>query len=800
MHSPHVSKSTSTANATATSISTTTTVTVSAVSQPESAARQRPQGYFMGLSTTAHRQAELPQTSSIYYQQDELRILSDTRLLPDINASQTDPFDTLTTYKTATSDGDHQRQSTSSLSPSNEPSQSQKSSQPVDDVVPIVIEEHSPDSTDKWIIMSGSKKRQFQCGYEGCSKKYSKKEHLLTHFVTHTGDSQLRCYSGNCAGKAIYRDVRELTRHTHAHHTFERPFRCELCDRRFRRAAHLRYHKKNVHFFKAKKKSPKPQSVSKSSCATTTTHTASTNTDTARVSQPELAAGQRQQSSFVGLSTTVRTPEPTLIPATYVSVSRTDPFDTLAKYITAIFDDHHQGRSASSLSLSNEPSRSQRSSQPVNDVVPIVKEEQSPDPTDKWIIMSGDDQRPFKCGHIGCSRKYSKRESLLVHFVTHTGDSKLRCYHRDCAGTVIYPNTRALTRHICAKHTLEKLFECEICHKRFKRKDSWKYHMKNIMHSSQKEKKSPKPQSVSKSSSAATTTITASISTMTSSFSQPESAAGQPQQGSFADLSKTVHTPEPTHIPTSYPHDEPRFLSDDDLRFLSDLSDIDISKISTPHIDPFEILATHQTVTFEDQLQEQQQTDAFLLPFDELLQPGYDFDPMASGDPDDVNLSILPNNNDHSRQASTGIVPKAVLVGSTGGPKPPSKRHKAYKRTDPNPTDKWIMMSGDDKKPFKCGHKGCGKKYTRKYDLRSHFVKHTGDSPYKCYLGECDGRIAFSRKRYLTSHIRSKHTFERPYQCEVCSQRFMCSDYLRVHRRKVHSIENEEKSPKRKKK
>ena len=1048
MHSPHVSKSTSTANATATSISTTKTVTVSGVSQPESAAGQRPQGYFMGLSTTAHRPAELTQTSSIYYQQDELRILSDTRLLPDINASQTDPFDTLATYITATPDddhqgrstsslslssepsgpqrssqpvgdvapivieepspnlidkwilnsgdktrpfqcghegcgrkysrkeylqthfvthtgdsklrchrgdctgkivyrdvraltqhtqshhtferpfgcelcdrrfrraahlryhrehvhfikskkkspkpksvsksssatttthtaststnifrfsepelaaeqrqqgsfvglsttvhtpeptpipatyyqqnelrplsdissaqansfeaiatyttatsgGDHQGQFTSSLSLSNEPSQSQKSSQPIDDVVPIVIKEHSPDSTDKWIIMCGSKKRQFQCGYEGCGRKYSKKAHLLTHFVVHTGDSQLRCYSGDCAGKAIYRDVRELTRHTHAHHTFERLFRCELCDRRFRRADHLRYHKKHVHFFKAKKKSPKPPSVSKSSSATTTTHTASTSTDTARVSQPELAAGQRQQGSFVGLSTTVHTPEPTPIPATYISASRTDPFDTLAKFITTIFDDHHQGRSASSLSLSNEPARSQKSSQPVNDVVPIVKEEQSLNPTDKWIVMIGDGKKPFKCGFNGCGRKYSKKESLLVHFFTHTGDSKLRCYHRDCAGTVIYPNTRALTRHICSKHTVEKLFECEICHKRFKHKNSWKYHTKNVVHSSQKEKKSPEPQSVSKSSSAATTTITASTSTDTARASQPESAAGQHQRGSFVDLSKTVHTPEPTHIPASYPQNELRFLSDDDLRFLSDLSDlsdIDISKISTPHIDPFEILATHQTVTFEDQFQEQEKPDAFLLPFDELLQPGDDFDPMASEDPDDVNLSILPNNNDHFRQASTVIAPEAPLVESTGAPKLPSKQHKAYKRTNPNPTDKWIMMSGDDKKPFKCGHKGCGKKYTRKYDLRSHFVKHTGDSPYKCYLGKCDGRIAFSRKRYLTWHIRSKHTFERPYQCEVCRQRFMCSDYLRVHRRKVHSIENEEKSPKRKKK
>ena len=321
------------------------------------------------------------------------------------------------------------------------------------------------------------------------------------------------------------------------------------------------------------------------------------------------------------------------------------------------------------------------------------------------------------------------------------------------------------------------------------------------MHYIKSKKKSPKRHSdFIKSSSAVTTTVTttAGISTINT---------GQRQQGSFLDLSKTVYTPEPTLIPaTYYQQYEPRLSSG-----------IRVSDISSLQLDPFEILATHQTVTFEDQGQEQEHPDEFPLPFDELLQPLSDFDPMASEDPDDVNLSILPYknderisnrttisipeheillpNNDHFRQALTGIEPEAV--GITGDPKLPSSQHQAYQRPE---TDKWIIVTGDKKRPFKCGYEGCDRSYTRKSNLRAHFVKHTSESSCKCYLGECNGRIVFRKQHELTRHIRFEHKFERSHQCEVCGWRFIRSTDLMDHRRKLHSVENEQTSPKRKKK
>ena len=549
--------------------------------------------------------------------------------------------------------------------------------------------------------------------------------------------------------------------------------------------------------------------VPKSSSTASATGTSVT---ASRVSQPELAAGQRQQGSFVGLSTTIYTPESALIPATYhqqdelglvseIGITQIAPSEA-AKHLAVTFDDDHQGRSASYLSLSNEPAGSQKSSQPVNDV-PIVREEQSSDPTDanKWIIVDKSQGRPYQCGYPGCDKNYLKRSHLTGHLVKHKGTSKFKCPYPECVGNEYFRDRGMLKRHIASKHTPDKPFQCDRCNRRYWRKDQFLYHRKHG-HSPIVKKKSPKPQSVSESSSATTTANTVSTSTMTFRVSQPELAAGQSQQSSFVNLSKTVHTPEPTLIPaTCYQQDE-----------LGLLSEISISDISSSQVNPFEILATHQTVTFEDQdqFQEQEQLDEFPLPFDELLQPVDDFDPMASEDPDDVNLSILPNknderinnrttisipeheilppNNDYFRQALTGIVPEAVRVGITGEPKLPSSQHQAYQR--PDPADKWIILTGDKKKPFKCGYEGCDKRYTRKNNLRSHFVKHTGDSPYKCYLGECNGRIAFGRKEELTWHTYSRHTFERPYQCDLCTKRFMRSDHLRRHIREVHFLEN----------
>ena len=479
MHSPHVSKSTS---ATTTSTSTTTTVTVSWVSQPESVAGQRPKSYFMGLLTTPHP-PELTTISSTYYQQDE------RGLLTEIGTTQIDPFEVLATHQAVTFDDDDPGQSASSLSHSTEPSRSQKSSQSVDDVTPIVRKEQSPDPTDKWILVSGNEKRPFHCGYKGCSKKYIRKTSLRRHFLSHIKDSKLRCYLEDCTGTVKFPNKRALTRHihtNHSNHTLVRPFECEICSKRFKRTAHLKYHREHVHPTKCQKKQPIPQNISESSSAATATITASISTMTSKLSQPELTAGQGQQGPYVGISTTIDTPESMQTEASYhqqdglrllaeLSTSQINPFAALAAHQTVTFED--DSVTTGIAGVPNLPSDQYQA-------------EQSPGPTDtnKWIIVDKSQERPYICGFPECDKNYKYRNHLVRHFTAHTGVSRYKCTYPECVNERYFLDRSELNRHIVTKHTFKRPFQCGKCNKGFTQKESFYYHCEFVYCTKEKRK------------------------------------------------------------------------------------------------------------------------------------------------------------------------------------------------------------------------------------------------------------------------------------------------------------------------
>ena len=264
MPSYRVSKSTSTFT------STTVSVSVSGGSQPELAIEQHQQGSFADIPTTAHV------LESTYIPAAER--YAGLRLLAEVSTLHVDPFVTLATHQAVTFDDDEdQEQSASSLSLPDEPLLSNEPSQVTDDIDPfmVVAQSHetgisedpkrpsgqnpgdqNADSTDKWIVYSGDKTRPFKCGYEGCSKTYLKKNDLQRHFVLHIGDSQFRCYSGDCAGAIRYCDKQALARHIHKKHTMERPFECDICNKRFVRLHNLSAHRRNVHSVKDEQNQP----------------------------------------------------------------------------------------------------------------------------------------------------------------------------------------------------------------------------------------------------------------------------------------------------------------------------------------------------------------------------------------------------------------------------------------------------------------------------------------------------------------------------------------------------------------
>ena len=547
----------STSTATATSSSIATSVMASGDSQPESATERHHQGSFAGLSTTVYtpESTHIPVAEQPFARLRLLAEVSSSQLDPFKQLATHPPiiFDGEDQEQSASSLSLSEEPSLS-----NEPSQAADDANPIMEVeephelrftvlpdnnskntkikttlgVPksktaASIKERFPlamlgtapetvqagitegskqlpsdqnmaiqdsDSTDKWIAYRGDKTKPFQCDYEACRKTFTTKRGLNRHSAIHTDASQFRCYSGDCFGKIKFRDSQALARHIQLTHTMEKPFECNICNKRYGLSYNLKRHKVQVHSTENEKNTKKEQK-----------------------SPPK-----RER--------------------------KVDPFEELATHRPITFDEE-QEQSASSLSLPEEPSLFNEPSQAADDANPIMEVEkphelrftvmpdnngenskiikiisiprnqlkssindhfqraflgtvpeavlterveepelpsgqnaadQNTGSPDKWIMYGGDKTRLFKCVYEACSRTFTTRRGLSRHYVIHTAPSQFRCYWEACTGKIKYPDKQALARHIKTKHRMIRLFECNICNKRFGRSDNLMSHKRKI--------------------------------------------------------------------------------------------------------------------------------------------------------------------------------------------------------------------------------------------------------------------------------------------------------------------------------
>ena len=542
-----VSESTSTT----TSSSTVTSVTASGDSQPESAIERHHQGSFAGLSTTVHRpqSTHITVAEQPFANLGLLAEVSTSQLDP----FEAHPTHRPITFDEDQEQSAISLSLPEEPSLSNEPSQMADNANPITEVeepheirftvlpdnskdtkikttlgvpkskIAASIKEHFPlamlgtapetvqaavtegpkqlpsdqnmaiqdsDLTDKWIAYSGDKTKPFQCGYEACRKIFTTKRGLNRHSAIHTDTSQFRCYSGDCFGKIKYRDSQALARHIHLAHTMEKPFECNICNKRYGLSYNLKRHKVQVHSTgkeqntKKEQKSPQKQDRKVDPFEALATHRPITFDEEQEQSAGSLSLPE-EPSLFNAPSQTADDANPimevekphelcfTVLPDNNGEDSRiikiiSIPRNQLKSSINAHFQRTFLGTVPEAVLTERVEEPKLPSGQNVAD--------QNTGSPDKWIMYGGDKTRLFKCLYEACGRTFTTKRGFNRHYVIHTAPSQFRCYWEACTGKIRYHDKQALARHIKTKHTMIRPFECNICKKRFGRSDNLMSH------------------------------------------------------------------------------------------------------------------------------------------------------------------------------------------------------------------------------------------------------------------------------------------------------------------------------------
>ena len=482
-----------------------------------------------------------------------------------------------------------------------------------------------------------------------------------------------------------------------------------------------------------------------------------TSISTSEFSQPESAARQRPHSSFVGIPIAVHTSDPTHLPAAHqqhaelrllaeASVSHTefDPFDALAAHRTVTFGngDEYQEQPVDSSLLFNEPS------QPVEGSDHIVKE------------------KPCEV-------------ALSVSLPTNGRETNTRTT-TSISEQEILPSINDYFRRALSKTVPEALLTAITGVRQFP-----------IRQSIAIQKTTPTDWRV---------TLTGDPKNQTSTGqAQYSSEIEEVQPASLAGMDSRTQPSEEAFIPalplTYQQTPEPR-----------QLSTLNVSALSS-----------HQLNQFEEHSPAGPYVNSELLmnDIDDVMKDKLegDYVPVKSGRDIPGPIRSVSNCfpkwrlhsliNEHFQRAlsETGGISQPLGV-STINPQEMARSSA----DDPcasnqvnDPTDDWIIITDSKEKPFKCGYQQCKKNYKKKVHLKAHFLKHTHVSNFKCTYPECIDRY-FPDLAALKRHIRSIHTFERPYQCEICDRRFGRKDHMKAHKKNVHSPEKEKKSWQRKRK
>ena len=110
------------------------------------------------------------------------------------------------------------------------------------------LKERVKNETAKWVVrLERGVKRRYVCSYPNCGLNYKTLSNVRTHIFAHIGISNYKCSYPECVDKPYFRDNYNLQRHVQSHHTYDRPYFCPLCNRRYGRSDNYKVHMSQMH-------------------------------------------------------------------------------------------------------------------------------------------------------------------------------------------------------------------------------------------------------------------------------------------------------------------------------------------------------------------------------------------------------------------------------------------------------------------------------------------------------------------------------------------------------------------------
>ena len=155
---------------------------------------------------------------------------------------------------------------------------------------------------------------------------------------------------------------------------------------------------------------------------------------------------------------------------------------------------------------------------------------------------------------------------------------------------------------------------------------------------------------------------------------------------------------------------------------------------------------------------------------------------------DSTDTEFLPSPREAATESQAAAMPEksATFQKKIRRQDPDESLRKRVKEE----TNKWIVECEDPSagKRFMCSYPGCGWTCSKRSGLKVHIFNHTRISRYKCAYPECSDNTYFRDSNALKRHVRTSHTHERPYSCELCVRCFGRLDNYKRHMRNIHKM------------